>query len=108
MVSQDMFGKIDGLKGVNMDKTEGALVVEKEAIKRKGDDDLFTINDVAKLLNVHQQTLRNWEKKNLVKPLRVGRTRVYAPQHIELCKKIKEYSGKGISLRGVKELLSKI
>ncbi len=91
-----------------MEKNEGALVVEKEATKRKGDDDLFTINDVAKLLNVHQQTLRNWEKKNLIKPMRVGRTRVYALQHIKLCKKIKEYSGKGISLRGVKELLSKI
>ncbi len=91
-----------------MDKIKTAIVLEENTPEDKDSRALFTINDVAKLLNVHQQTLRNWERKNLVKPLRVGRTRVYTPQHIELCKKIKEYSGKGICLRGIKELFSKI
>jgi DNA-binding transcriptional MerR regulator len=91
-----------------MNKNAAALTLEEKTQENKDSRVLSTIKDVAKLLNVHQQTLRNWDRKNLIKPLRVGRTRVYTLQHIELCKKIKEYSGKGISLRGVKELLSKI
>ena len=91
-----------------MNKNAAATGVEEKTPENKESRVLFTINDVAKLLNVHQQTLRNWDRKNLIKPLRIGRNRVYTLQHIELCKKIKEYSGKGISLRGVKELLSKI
>lgn len=69
---------------------------------------LFTINEVAKILNVHQQTLRNWEKKKVISPRRVGRSRIFMAKDIEICKKVKEYSGKGVSLRGIKELLSKL
>jgi DNA-binding transcriptional MerR regulator len=70
--------------------------------------ELFTINEVAALLDVHQQTLRNWERKRLVIPLRVGTRRVYTTAHIDLCRKIKEFSGKGVSLKGIKELLKNI
>jgi len=91
-----------------MDKNESALMAEQEMIRGDNGGSLFTINDVAKLLDVHQQTLRNWERKNLIKPLRVGKNRIYTPKHVEFCKKIKEYSGKGICLRGLKELLNKI
>lgn len=69
---------------------------------------LFTINEVAALLNVHQQTLRNWERKKLLVPLRVGTRRVYTDEHVNFCKKIKEFSGKGVSLKGIKELLKNI
>ena len=77
----------------------GAVVEKKE---------LFTINDVAALLNVHQQTLRNWERKKLLVPLRVGTRRIYTAEHIDFCRKIKEFSGKGVSLKGIKELLKNI
>jgi MerR family transcriptional regulator/heat shock protein HspR len=65
----------------------------------------YKIGDMAKLLGVHQQTLRNWERKKLIKPIRVGKIRIYTDEHIEKCKLIKSYSEKGISLAGIKALL---
>ena len=79
---------------------ENVMITEKEKTQS-----LYTINEVAKLLNVHQQTLRNWERKKLVIPLRAGMRRVYNREHIELCKKIKEFSGKGVSLKGIGHIL---
>ncbi len=65
----------------------------------------YSIGEVAAQLHVHQQTLRNWEKRGLIKPGRVGRTRAFSDVDVELCKKILQYSGRGISLKGIKELL---
>jgi DNA-binding transcriptional MerR regulator len=87
-----------------MTKKESVLL-EKEIDIQK---ELFTINDVAKMLDVHQQTLRNWERKKVVMPLRAGTRRVYTKQHIELCKKVKEFSGKGVSLKGIIEIMHNI
>jgi len=70
--------------------------------------ELLTINEASIILGVHQQTLRNWERKKLVVPLRVGARRVYTREHIDCCLRIKEFSGKGISLKGVRELLKNI
>ncbi len=69
---------------------------------------LYTINEVAKMLGVHQQTLRNWERKKLVMPLRVGSRRIYTDKHINMCKRIREYSGRGVSLKGIRELFNRI
>ncbi len=65
----------------------------------------YKISEVSKILGVHQQTLRNWERNKLIKPLRAGNLRIYTDQHIEICKCIKDYAGKGIPLRGIKVLL---
>lgn len=35
--------------------------------------DLLTIGDVSRLLNVHPNTLRNWEKEGLINVVRLGR-----------------------------------
>ena len=37
--------------------------------------ELLTITDASHLLNVHQNTLRNWEKEGLISPVRIGRRR---------------------------------
>ena len=34
--------------------------------------ELLTIKDVAHLLNVHANTLRNWEKEGLIEVVRIG------------------------------------
>ena len=34
--------------------------------------DLLTITQAAHLLNVHNDTLRNWEKRGLIKSIRIG------------------------------------
>lgn len=33
---------------------------------------LLTIREAAKILNIHPNTLRNWEEKGLIKPYRLG------------------------------------
>ena len=37
--------------------------------------ELLTISDVSHLLNVHQNTLRNWEKEGLIDVVRIGKRR---------------------------------
>ncbi len=34
--------------------------------------ELLTIKEVSKLLNVHANTLRNWEKEGLINVVRIG------------------------------------
>jgi MerR family transcriptional regulator, heat shock protein HspR len=89
----------------NMNQYQGASAMAVATEEKK---ELYTINEVAALLGVHQQTLRNWERKKLVIPMRVGARRIYTAKHIEFCRKIREFSGKGVSLKGIKELLKNI
>ncbi|MBI4050150.1 MAG: MerR family transcriptional regulator [Candidatus Doudnabacteria bacterium] len=35
--------------------------------------ELLTIRDATHLLNVHPNTLRNWEKEGLIKVIRIGK-----------------------------------
>jgi type I restriction enzyme M protein len=49
------------------------------------DKDLLSIGEVAKIFGINRDTLRNWEKKGLITPLRVGprKDRKYRPEDIE-------------------------
>jgi DNA-binding transcriptional MerR regulator len=89
-------------------KKEDTVLLEKINDTPAGDKTLFGIKEVSELLCVHQQTLRNWERKKVLVPLRAGDRRVYTAEHIELCRKIMEFSGKGVPLKGIKELINKI
>lgn len=43
----------------------------------------FNINEVAEILGVHQNTLRNWEKRGIIKPARLpGGYRRYSTSDI--------------------------
>ncbi len=49
---------------------------------------LLTIKEAARLINVHPNTLRNWEKNGLIEAVRIGarRDRRYLKANImELC-----------------------
>ncbi len=37
--------------------------------------ELLTIRDVTHILNVHPNTLRNWEREGLIEVVRIGRRR---------------------------------
>jgi len=91
-----------------MKKQVSAIQEKQETATAEERQELITINELSKILGVHQQTLRNWERKKLVIPLRVGARRIYTPGHVEVCRKIKEFSGKGVSLKGIKEIIDKI
>ena len=72
------------------------------------DDDYFFISVAARMLGMHPQTLRKYERLGLVQPGRtIGSMRVYSRDELERLKIIKRLVGDGgINLAGVQRLLS--
>jgi MerR family transcriptional regulator/heat shock protein HspR len=72
------------------------------------DEDLFFISVAARMLGMHPQTLRKYERLGLVQPSRtIGSMRVYSREELERLKVIKRLvDDGGINLAGVQRLLS--
>ncbi len=72
------------------------------------DDELYLISVAARLLGMHPQTLRKYERLGLVQPHRtVGSMRVYTRHELERLRLIKHLVDElGINLAGVQRLLS--
>lgn len=72
------------------------------------DQDLFFISVAARMLGMHPQTLRKYERLGLVQPTRtIGSMRVYSRDELERLKLIKRLvDDAGINLAGVQRLLS--
>ncbi len=72
------------------------------------DDEFFFISVAARMLGMHPQTLRKYERLGLVQPGRtIGSMRVYSRGELERLKAIKRLVGDaGINLAGVQRLLS--
>src|SRR3989454_11527424 len=70
--------------------------------------DLFFISMAARMLGMHPQTLRKYERLGLVQPTRtIGSMRLYSREELERLKLIKRLvDDAGINLAGVKRLLS--
>lgn len=70
--------------------------------------DLYLISMAARLLGLHPQTLRKYERLGLVQPPRtIGSMRVYTREEIERLRLIKHLVEElGINLAGVQRLLS--
>ncbi|HEV8641191.1 MAG TPA: MerR family transcriptional regulator [Methylomirabilota bacterium] len=68
---------------------------------------LYTIGVVASMLKVHPQTLRFYEKKELLRPSRTeGRTRMYSQEDVEeLARLIRLTRDLGVNLAGVEIIL---
>ena len=71
------------------------------------DRPLFPISVVAKMLAVHPQTLRLYEREGLIAPSRTtGKTRLYSLKYVEQLKIILHFTQElGINLAGVDLLL---
>jgi len=69
--------------------------------------DLYLISVAARMLDMHPQTLRKYERLGLVRPLRtLGSMRVYTPEELERLRVIKQLvDEEGINLAGVQRLL---
>ncbi|GAW93048.1 MerR family transcriptional regulator [Calderihabitans maritimus] len=70
------------------------------------DRPLYTIGVVSRLLDVHPETLRVWERHGLIKPERQNRQRFYSNNDLKRLKFI--YSlieDKGLNLAGVKQVV---
>jgi MerR family transcriptional regulator/heat shock protein HspR len=72
------------------------------------DEDLYFISMAARLLDMHPQTLRKYERLGLVQPIRtVGSLRVYSREQLDRLKLIKHLvEDVGVNLAGVQRLLS--
>lgn len=72
------------------------------------EDNLFFISVAARMLGMHPQTLRKYERLGLVQPSRtIGSMRLYSRDELERLKAIKRLvEDGGINLAGVQRLLS--
>jgi MerR family transcriptional regulator/heat shock protein HspR len=72
------------------------------------DQDLIFISVAAKMLGMHPQTLRKYERLGLVQPTRtIGSMRLYSRDELERIKLIRRLvDDAGINLAGVQRLLS--
>lgn len=72
-------------------------------------DPVFAIGIVARMCGVHQQTLRNYERWELVIPQRSsGGTRLYSNRDVELIQQILRWKAElGLNLAGI-EVMSKL
>jgi MerR family transcriptional regulator, heat shock protein HspR len=70
--------------------------------------ELFFISIAARMLNMHPQTLRKYERLGLVQPTRtIGSMRLYSREELERIKLIKRLVDEGgVNLAGVQRLLS--
>ena len=70
-------------------------------------DDLYFISMAARLLDMHPQTLRKYERLGLVQPTRtVGSMRVYTHEELDRLRLIKYLVEEaGVNLAGVQRLL---
>jgi MerR family transcriptional regulator/heat shock protein HspR len=71
------------------------------------DQDLFFISMAARMLGMHPQTLRKYERLGLVQPSRtIGSMRLYSREELDRLKLIKRLvDDAGINLAGVQRLL---
>jgi MerR family transcriptional regulator/heat shock protein HspR len=81
----------------------GSEAHERMAIEH----DLYFISMAARLLDMHPQTLRKYERLGLVRPTRtVGSMRVYSEDELERLRLIKHLVDEvGVNLAGVQRLL---
>jgi MerR family transcriptional regulator, heat shock protein HspR len=73
----------------------------------RADHDLYFISMAARLLDMHPQTLRKYERLGLVQPTRtVGSMRVYTSEQLDRLRLIKKLvDDEGVNLAGVQRLL---
>ena len=71
------------------------------------DEPVFQISVVARMIGVHQQTLRTYERMGFVVPARSsGNQRLYSQYDVELLQRLRQYvEDLGVNLAGAEVLL---
>ena len=66
----------------------------------------FVIGVVARLVNMHPQTLRHYERLGLIRPSRTGgRIRLFSPADLSRLRRIQELQEQGVNPAGIKIIL---
>src|SRR5271155_817181 len=67
---------------------------------------VYVISVAAELAGVHPQTLRVYERRGLVDPLRTGGgSRRYSEKDLERLRRIQDLTAEGLNLEGVRKVL---
>lgn len=75
-------------------------------MRRDSSEPLYVISVAAKLVDMHPQTLRMYERLGLVKPARTeNNIRLYSDEDIDRCRQIQRLTGVGLNLAGVDMVL---
>ena len=71
------------------------------------DEPVFQISVVARMIGVHQQTLRTYERLGLVAPARTsGNQRMYSQRDVEVLQRLRQYiDDLGVNLAGAEVLM---
>ena len=71
------------------------------------DEPVFQISVVARMIGVHQQTLRSYERLGFVIPARSnGNQRMYSQQDVEVLQRLRQYvEDLGVNLAGAEVLM---
>ena len=71
------------------------------------DEPVFQISVVARMVGVHQQTLRSYERLGLVEPARSnGNQRLYSQRDVEVLHRLRQYiNDLGVNLAGAEVLM---
>lgn len=68
---------------------------------------MYTIGVAAELVGVHQETLRIWERNEIIKPARRNKQRLYSNNDIKRLRFIKPLlDDKGLNIAGVKQMIN--
>jgi len=70
------------------------------------DEDFFFISVAARMLGMHPQTLRIYERRGLVQPARTqGGNRRYSDVDIDRLRRIQELAADGMNLEGIRRVM---
>jgi DNA-binding transcriptional MerR regulator len=67
----------------------------------------YTIGDVTRQFGLTHRTLRFYESRGLIKPVRRGSTRLYGPKHLERLAAIVKAKKLGLTLSAIGQLIAK-
>src|SRR5512142_2298900 len=81
--------------------------MDDQAMPRPGDEPCYIISVAAKLVHMHPQTLRYYERLGLVHPARSeGKIRLYSVRDVERLQQIHRYiNDLGVNLAGVEVIM---
>ncbi len=84
-----------------------ALPSSQDAVTDPRDRPVYVISIAAELVDMHPQTLRLYERKNLIRPGRSsGKTRLYSERDIDHLREIRRFTQElGVNLAGVEEIM---
>ncbi len=67
----------------------------------------FSISVVARMVRMHPQTIRHYERLGLIRPSRTsGNTRLFSQSDVELLERIQSFTELGVNLAGVEVIVN--